>query len=135
MDRDLEGARSLAQGLNASSPAEPVVKAIAVDVASWESQLEAFETVLKDVSRIDYVFPIAGIGERVWIQNDPAAKGFIKPDLTVLDVDLYGVMYTISLAIQQFRRQDKDTVGSRGKSQSSHRLQRLVNVNEMKLTS
>jgi NAD(P)-dependent dehydrogenase (short-subunit alcohol dehydrogenase family) len=31
---------------------------------------------------------------------------FAKPDLSVLDVDLTGVLYTIALAIQQFRRQD-----------------------------
>jgi NAD(P)-dependent dehydrogenase (short-subunit alcohol dehydrogenase family) len=31
---------------------------------------------------------------------------FAKPDLSVVDVDLTGVLYTIALAIQQFRRQD-----------------------------
>jgi NAD(P)-dependent dehydrogenase (short-subunit alcohol dehydrogenase family) len=31
---------------------------------------------------------------------------FVKPDLSVVDVDLTGVLYTIGLAVQQFRRQD-----------------------------
>lgn len=93
-----------------------VVKAIGVDVASWESQVQAFEAVVADAERIDMVFPIAGVGERTFIPNNPSQREFTKPDLTVLDVDLYGVLYTASLAIQQFRKQDLDNDGCRGKS-------------------
>lgn len=35
-----------------------------------------------------------------------AADQFEKPDLGVVDVDLTGVLYTVALAVQQFRRQD-----------------------------
>lgn len=34
------------------------------------------------------------------------ADEFAKPDLSVIDVDLTGVLYTLALAIQQFRRQE-----------------------------
>lgn len=55
------------------------------------------------------------MGERVWTPNQPAmTSGFEKPDLTVIDLDLTGVMYTVSLAVQQFRRQEPKN-GFRGK--------------------
>lgn len=48
--------------------------------------------------------------------NDPSKKsGFVKPDLTVLDADLTGVLYTVALALQQFRRQEPAENGFRGK--------------------
>ena len=79
--------------------------------------MAAFQKVLKEFGRIDYVFAVAGIGERKWIPNDPHAVDFAKPDLSVLDVDLNGVLYTAALAIQQMRRQEKDEHGFRGKSE------------------
>ena len=63
------------------------------------------------------MFPIAGIGERKAIKNDPKASDWQKPDLTVIDVDLNGVLNTAFLAIQQMRRQDKDETGYRGRSE------------------
>lgn len=63
------------------------------------------------------MYPIAGIGERAFIPNDssPSSQGYVKPDLSTLGVDLNGVLYTISLALQQFRRQERDSLGFRGK--------------------
>lgn len=116
------------------STASVVVKAIGVDVASWESQLQAFESVVADAERIDMVFPIAGVGERTFIPNNPSQREFTKPDLTVLDVDLYGVLYTASLAIQQFRKQDLDREGIRGKSQYLLRGAFLTSVTKSRLT-
>ncbi|GAB7351599.1 hypothetical protein MBLNU459_g2220t1 [Dothideomycetes sp. NU459] len=112
-DLDLYGAQSVAEELGASSGS--VATAIEVDVCSWESQLSAFKKAVKLAGRLDYVFPIAGIGEKQYIPNDPAAEDFAKPNLAVLDADLNGVLYTVALAIQQFRRQDKDADGFRGK--------------------
>jgi NAD(P)-dependent dehydrogenase (short-subunit alcohol dehydrogenase family) len=40
---------------------------------------------------------------------------FKEPDLSTVDVDLKGVMYTVGLAVQQFRRQEKNAQGFRGK--------------------
>lgn len=87
-----------------------------MNAADWESQLSAFKRVLQQFGRIDYVYAIAGIGERKWIRNDPNSVDFVKPDLTTLDVDLNGLLYTSALAIQQMRRQDPDERGLRGKS-------------------
>ncbi|RMY88476.1 hypothetical protein D0864_06635 [Hortaea werneckii] len=95
----------------------PQVYAYEVDAASWESQKKAFQQALEDLGgRVDFVCPIAGIGERRSIPNDPTSTGFVKPDLACLDVDLYGVTYTVSLAVQQMRRQERDEEGYRGKS-------------------
>jgi len=112
-DMNLEGAKSVAESLNSGNKEAAI--AYELNAADWDSQVSVFEKVVKDFGRVDYVYPIAGIGERVSIPNDPQAKGFVKPDLGVLDVDLYGLIYTASLAIQQMRRQDKDEQGFRGK--------------------
>ena len=61
-----------------------------------------------------------GISERKWTPHqEGGGKGFVKPDLSVLDIDLTGVFYTVSLAVQQFRRQEPDQNGFRGKSEFS----------------
>ncbi|KAK4565271.1 hypothetical protein LTR86_003888 [Recurvomyces mirabilis] len=116
-DKNYEGVKSVAAYLNnQSQEQDDLVKPYEVDTGDWDSQLSVFESVLKDLGgRIDYVYSIAGIGERVSVPNDPKAKGFVKPDLSVLDVDLYGFLYTSSLALQQMRRQEKGEDGFRGK--------------------
>ncbi|KIX01583.1 uncharacterized protein Z518_09309 [Rhinocladiella mackenziei CBS 650.93] len=111
-DRDLEGAQNVVNELNKDSS---VARCVHVDTTNWNSQEKAFSQAVADFGRIDYVYPIAGVGERTWIPNDPAASGFEMPDLTVLDVDLTGVLYTVGLAIQQFRKQAPGKNGFRGK--------------------
>jgi len=115
-DRDASGASSVVAELNkGTDSSHHVAFSTTVDAADWNSQAKAFGQAVGQFGRIDYVYPIAGIGERVWCQNDPVSTGFVRPDLTVLDVDLTGVMYTVSLALQQFRRQDVGEYGFRGK--------------------
>jgi NAD(P)-dependent dehydrogenase (short-subunit alcohol dehydrogenase family) len=97
-----------------------VAKCAHVDVLDWNSQAKAFSQAVADSGRIDYVYPIAGVGERPSIINDPSQTGFEMPDLTVLDVDLTGVIYTVSLAVQQFRRQEPSKNGFRGKSKFTY---------------
>lgn len=94
-----------------------VAKAAHVDVANWNSQAKAFSQAVADFGRLDYVYAIAGVGEQTFIPNNPNSSGFVMPNLTTLDVDLTGVLYTASLAIQQFRRQDPGKNGFRGKSE------------------
>lgn len=120
-DRDIEGAQKLADELNKDSS---MARCAHVDAASWNSQAKAFSQAVSDFGRIDYVYPIAGISERPWIPNDPVASGFEVPDLTVLDVDLTGVLYTIALAVQQFRKQEPGRHGFRGKSEFRDRCPR-----------
>ncbi|EXJ57091.1 hypothetical protein A1O7_07435 [Cladophialophora yegresii CBS 114405] len=110
-DRDIDGAQKVVDELNKDSQ---VASCAHVDVANWNSQAKAFSQAVADFGRIDYVYPIAGIGERVSIPNDPSATGFEMPDLTVLDIDLTGVLYTVSLAVQQFRKQQPGKNGLRG---------------------
>ncbi|EXJ78281.1 hypothetical protein A1O3_09442 [Capronia epimyces CBS 606.96] len=115
-DRNLEGAQELVDELNKGKDKDsPVARCAYVDVADWNSQANAFSQAVADFGRIDYVYPIAGIGERRWIPIDPPASGFEAPDLTVLNVDLTGVLYTVALAVQQFRRQEPGKYGFRGK--------------------
>ena len=91
---------------------------VQVSTPDWDSQEAAFQKAVDAFGRIDYVFPIAGIGERKAIKNDPKSQAaFEKPDLAVIDVDLTGVLYTAFLAIQQMRRQEKDSSGIRGRSE------------------
>ncbi|KAM5373448.1 hypothetical protein ACJZ2D_006942 [Fusarium nematophilum] len=111
-DRNLEGAEEVARELNKSHQA---VWPVQVDVADWESQRKGFEAAVKGFSRIDYVFAVAGITEIPWLRNRPNATEFEKPNLSVLDVNATGVLYTSSLAIQQFRRQEPNKYGYRGK--------------------
>ncbi|KAJ4992424.1 hypothetical protein SVAN01_02133 [Stagonosporopsis vannaccii] len=91
------------------------------DTSSWESQLAAFRSGLKALGgRIDFVAPVAGIGEVPWLpvfeEMEVRAKEgvFVKPNLSVIDVDLNGVLYTIALAVQQMRAQ-QPTERYRGK--------------------
>lgn len=95
---------------------EQMAQCAQVDVRDWNQQAKVFGQALHALGgRIDYVYSIAGINERRWIDNHPSTEGFQAPDLSVLDVDVTGLMYTVSLAVQQFRRQDKDENGFRGK--------------------
>lgn len=118
-DINLDRAKAVAAILNAQLEAELVLP-YRVDVSNWESQRQTFGKAIEDLGRIDFVFPIAGIGEnKSWMPNDNDRTEFSKPDLTVIDVNLNGVLYTSSLAIQQMRKQNKDGLGFRGKSTSS----------------
>ncbi|KAK5555584.1 hypothetical protein LTR46_006609 [Exophiala xenobiotica] len=114
-DINKQGAEAVAQELNEEAGSQ-CVSAVAVNVADWDSQVAGFQTAIKDLGgRIDYVYPIAGIAEVNWLPNRPKQEGFVKPNLSVWDVDGTGVLYTCSLAIQQFRRQEPNKFGFRGK--------------------
>ena len=63
------------------------------------------------------MFPIAGIGERRSFPNKPNSKGFEKPDLSVVEIDEIGVIYTTWLAVQHFRRRERNKEGYKGKSE------------------
>jgi NAD(P)-dependent dehydrogenase (short-subunit alcohol dehydrogenase family) len=96
-------------------------------VTSWESQCEAFKSTTEIFGpRIDYVFANAGISQMTAPrQNDPTHYAISSktveeiadspPDLSVINVNLTGVLYTVYLALAYFRRQEKDNHGWRGK--------------------
>jgi NAD(P)-dependent dehydrogenase (short-subunit alcohol dehydrogenase family) len=131
-DRDEEGAQKLADELNKSS--DHIARVSHVDAANWNSQAKAFSQAVAEFGRIDYVYPIAGIGERPWIPNDPNGTGFVMPDLSAIDVDLTGVLYTVGLAVQQFRRQEPGQNGFRGKSKCCHALLERIGTSGSRTT-
>jgi len=118
-DLDLTGVKDLASTYN--TPSTTRVHFSGMDVTSWASQLAAFKQALQALGgRIDFVAPVAGIGETKVLPfpEETAISSpddFAEPDLKTLHVDLTGVVYTIALAIQQFRRQERDAQGRRGK--------------------
>ncbi|KAF2209819.1 hypothetical protein CERZMDRAFT_4191, partial [Cercospora zeae-maydis SCOH1-5] len=89
--------------------------AVHVNVADWDSQVKSFEIAIAEVGHIDYVFAVAGITERPWLPEDTQPTGFQKPDLSVNEINGIGVLYTAAIAIQQFRRQEPNKHGFRGK--------------------
>ncbi|GAB7356563.1 hypothetical protein MBLNU459_g7297t1 [Dothideomycetes sp. NU459] len=111
-DRNLEGAEEVAKELNVNGQC---AWAVQVDVADWDSQRNGFEAAVKEFGRIDYVFAVAGITELSWLPNRPSSTGFEKPNLAVFDINGTGVLNTSALAIQQFRRQEPNKFGFRGK--------------------
>ncbi|TKA23047.1 hypothetical protein B0A50_07363 [Salinomyces thailandicus] len=107
-----------ASHLHTTSPTHTPPNIYALDASSWSSQSSVFTQAVANLGgRVDYVFAIAGVGEKRSLPNFGAeATGeFVKPDGVCLDVDLYGVVWTVSLGVQQMRRQAKDGEGWRGK--------------------
>jgi len=122
-DINLTAAQEAVSKLQGSASAGQEHLAVEVDVSSWESQLAAFEKAIQAVQRLDIVIVNAGVGEKVFVPND-GGKGheFVKPNLRILEVDLNGFLYTSALAIQQMRRQEVDSDGLRGRSESRYRM-------------
>lgn len=54
-----------------------------VDVSDWNQLIKAFDQAIAVFGKIDYVYPIAGIGERKWMTNNPNSHGWEAPDLSV----------------------------------------------------
>jgi NAD(P)-dependent dehydrogenase (short-subunit alcohol dehydrogenase family) len=83
-DQDLSGAEAFAEEVNKNTGKEQgKIAATKLNVASWDEQVRAFDEAIKAFGRIDYVYPIAGIGERSWIKRDSGTTAWQKPDLTV----------------------------------------------------
>lgn len=80
-DRDIKGAKDVATALNAAHDGTAAFGQ--VDVADWDQQVCVFEQSITTFGRIDYVYPIAGIGERAWLPPNTENAGWIKPDLKV----------------------------------------------------
>lgn len=116
-DFNLTAAEAAVEKLESDSSSQQCM-ALETDVRSWKSQVTAFQKAVDAFKRIDIVIVNAGIGEKVYVPNDGGkGTGFVEPDLSVLEVDLQGFMYTVSLAVQQMRRQEVGDDGFRGKSE------------------
>lgn len=64
------------------------------DVSSWESQVAAFEKIYAQQGRVDVVFANAGISREGNLLPAKADAGPVKPNLTTLNVNLVGVIYS-----------------------------------------
>ncbi|KAL2842034.1 short chain dehydrogenase/reductase [Aspergillus pseudoustus] len=74
------------------------VSFIECNAASWPSQAAAFEQVYNQHGRIDIVFANAGISEKEPIYGADVTK-LQEPSLSVVDVNVNGVIYSINLAV------------------------------------
>jgi NAD(P)-dependent dehydrogenase (short-subunit alcohol dehydrogenase family) len=76
------------------------------DVTSWESQSALFKGVHKRNGRIDIVIANAGIVERKeFLDDELTENGELKqPDISVINVNLVGCMYTGKLALWWFKQ-------------------------------
>ncbi|KAK5165427.1 uncharacterized protein LTR77_008956 [Saxophila tyrrhenica] len=129
-DADVPGLRALSKQLN-TNPQDPAIYTTEVDVAEWESIERAFRYAVSAMGRIDYVFPIAGIGERRSFPNKPKSDEYVKPDMSVIDIDQIGVIYTVSLAVQHFRRLEKNRHGVKGRSACSSFREKCLNADRL----
>lgn len=80
---------------------------IKANVVLYEEQAEAFVQTIKKWHRIDLVYANAGIGDRIdffsptsEVMDNGAPK---KPDSLVVDICLYGCIWTSYLALHYFR--------------------------------
>jgi NAD(P)-dependent dehydrogenase (short-subunit alcohol dehydrogenase family) len=80
-DFNIAAADSVVEELNQAGKAKAA--AAQIDVSDWNQQAHAFDKAIAAFGKIDYVYPIAGIGERKWIPNDPNSTGWQAPDLSV----------------------------------------------------
>ncbi|KAF8825554.1 hypothetical protein HHX47_DHR6000222 [Lentinula edodes] len=115
---DINQCDDVASELN-NKAGKTVVIARKANTTSWEQQYAAYEAGKELFGHIDYFFANAGIAERPWLPNfDPvtaAERPIIKPDITTLNIDLIGQLYTAALALQTFERQSTNKHGFRGK--------------------
>jgi NAD(P)-dependent dehydrogenase (short-subunit alcohol dehydrogenase family) len=122
-DLNSERAEQTASELNKSNT-DGDTKAIAVkvDVADWDSQAAGFQQAIDSFGRINYVFPVAGVAEGRALprQPDGFTGPFERPNFSVYDVCGAGMLYTIWLGVQHFRRQKSaNEDGFLGKSKSN----------------
>ena len=69
------------------------------DVSSWENQAAVFEKIYKQHGRIDIVFANAGITEKGSLMpSEVDCDGPIKPELSTLNVNLIGCVYSKFIA-------------------------------------
>lgn len=84
-------------------------------MTKWDEQVALFTAAKALVPRVDYVFVNAGVsfdGLLLHPENQP--EEFVPPNLTVLDINLYGMVYSVNLAVQLLRAQEV-VEGFRGK--------------------
>lgn len=89
---------------------------IRANVIDYDEQAAAFVKTWATWGRIDLVWANAGIGDRTDFTAPVAAESNgapAKPDVLVVDVDLYGAIYTSYLAMFFFRKNTGNAMGGK----------------------
>ncbi|KAJ1333216.1 (S,S)-butanediol dehydrogenase [Microdochium nivale] len=88
---------------------------VKANVASWSELRGAFELAIEAFGVVDHVFANAGIRSRSnLLEEDTDAQGLLaEPDLSCLQVNLIGVMYTVRLGLHYIRRGSKSNAAPR----------------------
>ena len=83
------------------------------NVAKYDDQAAAFAATFAKWGRIDLVWANAGIGDRIDftapVNEDTTTGAPPKPDVLVIDICLYGMVYTAYLALHFFRKNASKT--------------------------
>ena len=90
------------------------------DVSSWDSISSCFAQIYAQQGRIDIVMANAGISqEGALLDIEPFAEP-LKPSLKTIDVNLYGCIYTVKLAIHYMRRNPLPTTFTNSAINGNH---------------
>ncbi|RFU33642.1 hypothetical protein B7463_g2655, partial [Scytalidium lignicola] len=81
------------------------------DIGDWDNQKQVFEEVYKEFGSIDVVFANAGITERGDFVKEMGEEP-AKPVLKTVDINLYGTLYSVKLAIHYMRKNTSAHKGS-----------------------
>ncbi|EIM91644.1 NAD-P-binding protein [Stereum hirsutum FP-91666 SS1] len=104
-DINANAGTTFVKGLNQSVPA-PIAHFLQLDVTKRDAVFDAFErahsmiTKVDPKARLDFVFPNAGVAARGF----PYQQGGVN--LSPINVNLIGVIYTIEAAVRYFRTHD-----------------------------
>jgi NAD(P)-dependent dehydrogenase (short-subunit alcohol dehydrogenase family) len=73
--------------------------AVKCDVTVWEDQVAAFEAAITEYGKVDVIVANAGVAEIGQFLGAPLGEDGkpVKPNLTTLDVNLTGVVYSMFL--------------------------------------
>lgn len=87
------------------------------DVTKWADQVSLFKSALSNVKRLDFVFANAGMGESAYLPTGSSVSSpgdWVEPNISTININVIGVLYTTNLAVQVFKAQEK-VGGVRGK--------------------
>lgn len=89
------------------------------DTRSWQDQAALFRVAVDQSPShsVDVVLANAGISGSDPVFNDtsdPTTGEPVEPDLSIVNIDLIGYMYTTKLALHYFSRQQREVSGGRG---------------------
>ncbi|PGH10933.1 hypothetical protein AJ79_05179 [Helicocarpus griseus UAMH5409] len=88
----------------------PNAQFVKCNITNWDEQVHMFEAAIANSpsKSCDIVIANAGIsrafGDTLWPLDDPNAPP-VKPTLSIIDVNVYGTLYTWKLAVHYFRKQ------------------------------